>query len=52
MSKNQAPQLNLEEELMKELDELYESFEACRAAEELREEYQRSVLSEKKLDNY
>ena len=49
---NDTPQLNLEEELMDELDELFESFDACKVVEELREECQRSSLPNEKFDNY
>ena len=52
MRKDDTPPPISEEELMRELDELFENFNACKLVEELREEHQRSVLPNKKFDNY
>ena len=48
MIEDNTHQLNLEEESMEELDELFETFDACKLVEELREEFQRSLLPNEK----
>ena len=52
MRKDNTSEQNLEKELMEELDELFENLDVCRLVDDLREEYQRSALPNKKFDNY